>query len=265
MWSALPSPTRNHSQRILASPEELVALFDKQLEKKSKDGEHVQYQEFLATTLGSLDLPDQVLPSLQKATEPTYSAKVRSSSLRSMALILDRADRGDRKIEGLADLTAALIDCTAPDPAEEGADLIRQTATFALGMVGTEESAGHLVTLLASADEKTQLNAAIGLTRMDRTEGVEVFLDILQVAATETFDVEAAAKLPADERQAALSRYQIEIPIMLDNTLKALDQLASNLTADEKTAVSKKLHLVADKYKVEELKQRAAALVTKLK
>lgn len=245
--------------------DELVALFDKQLEKKSKDGEHVQYQEFLATTLGSMDLPDTVLPSLQKATEPTYSAKVRSSSLRSMALILDRADRADRKIEGVKDLTAALIECTAPDPAEKGADLIRQTATFALGMVGTEESAAHLVTLLASADEKTQLNAAIGLTRADRTEGVEVFLDVLQTAATEKFDAAAAAKLPADERQAALSRYQVEIPLMLKNVLNALDQLAPKLTADEKAQLAARLQPVADSYKQEELRQMAIAVLAKLK
>ncbi len=245
--------------------DELVALFNKQLEKKSKEGEHVQYQDFLARTLGSLDLPDRVLPALQKATEPTYSATVRSSALRSIALILDRADRDEREIDGLPELTATLIDSTAVDPAEEGASLIRQTATFALGMVGSEDSASHLVTLLASADEKTQVNAAIGLTRLDRTEGVEVFLDMLEIAATESFDAEAAAKLPTDERMQALSRYQIEIPMMLNNTLKALDQLAPKLTPEEKTQISAKLEPLAQSYEQVQLKQMASDLVSKLK
>ena len=244
--------------------EELVSLFDKQLEKKSKDGEHVQYQNFLAKTLGSLDLPDKVLPSLQKATEPTYNSAVRSSALQSIAMILDRADRDERTIETLDELTATLIDSTAVDPAEEGASLIRQTATFALGMVGTDDSASHLVTLLASADEKTQVNAAIGLTRLDRTEGVEVFLDILEIAATETFDADAAAKLPDDERMQARSRYQIEIPMMLNNTLKALDQLAPKLTREEKTQIATRLKPLAKSYEQVQLKQMASDLTAKL-
>ncbi len=243
---------------------ELVGLFERQLQKKSKDGKHVTHQEFLATTIGSLDLPDTVLPALQKATEPTYNAKVRTSALRSIALILNRAEERGEPIKSLPELTETLIDATATDNSEEESGLVKQVATYALGLVKTEESQSHLVSLLANADEMTQINAAIALTRVERTEGVEVFLEVLDIAK-EKFDPKAMATLTEPKRLEARNRYQIEIPMMLNNSLKALDGLASKLTAEQKSLAIERLKPVAANYEHTKLRKDAELLLDKLK
>jgi HEAT repeat protein len=237
---------------------ELVKLFSSQLDSRSTKDEDVTHQEFLARTLGSLDLPDVVLPSLQKATQPDYDEKVRASALTSIANVVSRANTQNADFDS-DELVRTLIDSSGDQSV-----LVRQFSAYTLGLLPVESSLDHLVVMLSDADEKTRVNAAIGLARNDRTDGLDVFGDVL-VASLEKLDKSAISKLNDEERMEALNRYQIEQPMMLNNTLRALSSIGPKLSADQKTKIAGQLKPIASSYDHQAIRKDAQLLIDKLK
>lgn len=251
----------NQEPALATNPEiagQLVKLFDSQLGRRSTRDKDVTHKEFLARTLGSLDLPDVVLPSLQRAIEPEFHEKVRTSALSSIALVVSRAsDRGDQIAS--EELVEALIETSGDENT-----LIRQFSAYTLGLVPTGESFEHLEGMLSDADEKTRINAAIALARHKRTNGFDVFADVL-VDCLDKPSASELSKLTDADRVAALNRYQIEQPMMLNNAMKAIGNLAPMLTDEQKVRAIENLGPVASKYELKQLRKDAELLIQALK
>lgn len=235
---------------------ELVKLFNSQLDKRTTKDKDVTHREFLARTLGSLDLPDTVLPALQRATTADYHERVRASSLSSIANVVARATSRGEEIEA-GDLVRTLIEASADESV-----LVRQFSAYTLGLIPTQPALEHLGVLLSDADEKTRVNAAIGLARNDQADGFDVFTDVL-VASLKKIDRAAIAKLNDADRMEALNRYQIEQPMMLNNTLRALSNLAPTLTAEQKATATDNLRAIAEEYDHPQLRKDAELLIGK--
>ncbi|MFK7819406.1 MAG: HEAT repeat domain-containing protein [Planctomycetaceae bacterium] len=237
---------------------ELVKLMESQLDKPSTKDEDVTHQEFLARTLGTLDLPDVVLPTLRRATETTYNEKVRASALSSIAMVVSRATKQGVKIDS-PPLVRTLIDSsTDPSP------LVKQFSAYTLGLIPTGEALDHLAALLSDADEMTRVNSAIALARNERTEGFDVFVEVLG-ESTKKLNTDDLKKMEDAQRVEAMNRYQIEQPMMLNNTLKALADLEETLTPAQKSQLVTLLTPIAAEYEHPQLRNDATQLIKKLK
>lgn len=176
-------------QQLSENPEVARAFADllqEQLEAKSTKEDDLNHQVFLTRTLGFLDVPDVVLPVLQQALEPEQDRQVRKNAIASIAVIAGRA--ADREEELGSDRTAKLAN--APSlvddlivASQENDALFRQLSAFTLGLLPTDDSRQRLNVLLADADEKTRVNAAVGLARQGSTAGLPVFQRQLEDAA----------------------------------------------------------------------------------
>ena len=212
------------------------------------------HQEFLARALGSLDLPEVVLPVLQRAITGDYAADVRASAMKSIALVVARAaERGD-PVED-PQLVASLIQASADDN-----PLLRQVAAFTLGLLPSPEALEHLAVMLSDADQKTRLNAAIALARHGRTDGFDVFAQVLQ-DSTARLDTSTLKSMEDSQRVAELNRYRVEQPMMLKNSLEALTNLSPKLTPEQRTEAAQLAAPIARKYEHPELRKKAADLI----
>lgn len=139
------------------------------------------YQLYLARALGMLDVPE-ALPPLQEGARPGHDPVVRRNALVEIALIINRA--AERRPEQLAELTAdRSLESDLIDASNADEPTVRHIATYALGLFPTEAARERLEVLLASADESTRANAAIGLARQTSTAGLPVFEEIFARAA----------------------------------------------------------------------------------
>lgn len=206
---------------------ELSELLDERLASSSQSDEDIKQQSFLTLTLGSLDVPDVVLPTLQKAMGPTHDRDVRKNAVGAVALIAGRAQENGQTIDD-PQLVESLIAVSTDENA-----LLRQMGAFALGLVPSEASHQRLLVLLNDSNHNTQVNAAVALARQDSAEGLPVFRDVLTEAATEK-----SSAPPQDETEAAeQSSQDTGRLIALKNTVKAVGDLANVLESEERTDV----------------------------
>jgi hypothetical protein len=200
-------------QHLAANPEiarVLVGLFEEGLNRHSQREDDLKQEAFLARTLGLLDSPATVLPALERGMKPEQDREVRKNSIASVAVISGRADERHEAIKspGLVDdLVAASSD---PD------SLIRDTATYALGLVSTPASRDRLAVLVTAGDINTRVNAAVGLARQQSTAGLPVFKEVLTAAAAPPAHPEAPT--------------QVEALLAVKNALHAVRILAAQWT-----------------------------------
>lgn len=186
-------------QQLSQNPEIAKALADmleKELESKSSSEEDIKHRTFLARGLRLLDVPDVVLPVLQKAMAAGAGdeahSDVRKNAVASVAEILGRAAESDRKaayeppgpklktvIEHPRLVDDLIVVSQDRDP------LMQQIGAYALGLVPTEDSRQRLEVLLEDGDSNTRINAAIGLARQKSTKGTPVFKNVFEQAANE--------------------------------------------------------------------------------
>lgn len=163
-------------QKLRDNPEIARQLSDyliKELKRPNGDEASVKQQAILARTLGLFHLPDIVLPALSKATGPEYELEVRQNALGSIAVIAGRA------LEGKQPLNLELVQPAVLEASSDPAPLVRQLASFTLGLLPGDVSRKRLEVLLSDADQSTRINAAIGLARQDSTAGFGVFRSVL--------------------------------------------------------------------------------------
>ncbi len=172
----------------------LCNLFLEELESKSNNTDDIAQQAYLARALGLLDVPEVVLPALQKAMQPDGDSaerkEIRKNAIASVAVIAGRKAEqfppGDDHIPSneLKQLAAfpALIDDLIIVSLDED-PLIRQLGTYTLGLLPSPPSQQRLEVMLSDADVKTRVNAAIGLARQHSTKGIPVFETVFKDAA----------------------------------------------------------------------------------
>lgn len=190
----------------LAHNADLARVLSDQLREELAIGtpsdDEVKQAAYLARTLGLLDVPATVIPTLETAIASGHDREIRKNALGSIALIAGRA------AEGQGDAAAALRDPVLTDDliavsresGEEQDRVMRQLAAYTLGLVPTEAARARLDVMLADADRSTRVNAAVGLARQDSTAGLPVFRDVLAHAVTA--EAPAAAQPPEKKTSA---------------------------------------------------------------
>ena len=240
-----------------AIAEELASMLEEQLGLQSQREDDLKQQAFLARTLGMIDVPETVLPVLQRAMRPKFDREVRKNAIASIAVIAGRAaDRGDRL--NVASLLDDLIQISRDDDR-----LVRQLGAYALGLMPGDTARERLIVLVDDADMNTRINAAVGLTRHNSTAGLPVFKTILSDAAN-PFDPEKVdGKTAADRRKNADTR-NFEEFVALKNTLKAIEGLRGRLTSQERAEIRILLEPIADGYREHRIRIEAKKVLRSL-
>ena len=197
----------------------LADLLEQQLGHSSKTEDDLKQQAFLARSLGMLDVPDVVLPTLQTAMQPDQDRELRKNSIASIALIAGRAAERGESLDGTP-VVDNLIDISAdPDP------FVRQLATYTLGLIPSLVAKQRLEVLLKNADVNTRVNAALGLSRHRSTKGFDVFKSVL-ADSMKPIDVNSVPGETTEERRRIVNAKQFERAVALKNAIKAISDLA---------------------------------------
>jgi len=219
-------------ENLAENPEVATALTDmfrEELESKSRKPDDIAQQAFLARALGMLDAHEIVLPALQDGMRPAGDAEarkeIRKNAIASVAVIAGRAKkrdaaaldvRSDRLQPVIRPAEAGHYEPAVPGPrlrkvvefasllddvetvSHDDDPLIRQLGAFTLGLLPSPRSRRRLEVLLADADKKTRVNAAIGLARQNSTRGLPVFESVLSSADSK--EQAAAREVPGEKR-----------------------------------------------------------------
>ncbi len=232
---------------------ELTDLLDELLVDPTRSEEQIRQQSFVVTTIGWLDVHDTTLPVLIKAAQPNQELIIRADALRALSIVASRANENGEPIDR-ADLT----DCVS-EASRDNETLIRQVSAFAMGFLSGEEIDQRLRVLLEDGDSATRLNAAIALARRQNSEGTGVFLATLETAL-QTVDPET---MEGDTPQEKLLRAQSEDDmktIVTGNVLKAVRDLKSKLTDEQRSKALELAQSIADEHR--EIKIRLEAQTT---
>lgn len=194
--------------------EALCGLLREGLNSRSASEDDLKQQEFLARTLGMIDVPGTVVPVLQEAMRPGHDREVRKNAIASLAMIAGRAaerpdDAPGPDVEELAGFPSLVDDLLAVSA--DGEPLIRQLAAYSLGLLPSEASRQRLEVMLADSDEKTSVNAAVGLARQDSTAGLEVFRRQLSSAAEQ---VQRGEGGPPEERDRTMKYFWLAVSLL---------------------------------------------------
>lgn len=242
---------RPGEQRLTRNPrvaEALVALLDEQLASRSSRDEHLKQRVFVVTTLGMLDVPETVLPALQRAMQPGHDRELRKNAIRSVAVVCGRhaeaAARGEAT-QSTAPLSAVtgLVDDLI-DVSHDSDPLIRQLAAFTLGLTPGDQSRQRLEVLLQDADLHTQENAAVGLARQHSTAGWPVFQRVLadgRAAPVAAVSGDPSSPAAVEERNAAGIRL-----VSLRNSLKAVGDLSGAWTPEQRRELQSLIEPLAE-------------------
>ena len=241
---------------------QLTELFIRRLNTRSASGEGLEpdellkQQEFLARTLGDLDVHDVILPALSEAMLPQYDRAVRKNAIQSTARIAGRM--ANREAFDSPEVVNRLIDSSADsDP------LIRQLVAYTLGLIPGELSRQTLGDLLNDADQNTRWNAAIALARQDSTAGLDVFREVLSAAAGSGDIVTKTERGPQESAEDREFR-RFRQPLMLGNTLKAIEDLLDQLNEQQKSEFRALASSVSQSYENDEIQVRATILLRRL-
>ena len=241
---------------LAKQPEVATALADllrQSLASNSTLQDDIKHQEFLARTMGSLDVDEVVLPVLADSLSTDRTGDVRKSSLMSLAMIASRhlteqAEALDTTVKkSLSDggaiymLQEPLTQPTISDEAvwkqvklaaqDEDAS-IRHLAAFVTGLINGEEAMQVLTVMLLDGDSMARANAAVAFARSGRTDGVPVLTQLLQEGSVEMPEQDFKLLSPEAQKQ-ALSFRQFEQPKLLGTCLHAIDMLWKEKLSEE--------------------------------
>ncbi|MBW3539410.1 MAG: HEAT repeat domain-containing protein [Planctomycetes bacterium] len=232
-------------QRLTRNPQvarALAELLGEQLDRRSQKDDDIKQEAFVARTLGTLDVPEVVLPALQRAIRPEHELEVRKNALASIALIAGRA------AEQAAGKSARALTPSLSDPdliadvvevSREGEPLVRQLAAYTLGLLAGEDAEHRLQVMLNDADRHARTNAAVALARRGSTEG----LDVLRELLADPPEAKSRGELNRD----AANDLQMHLAA-LRNALRAVGELAPNLPADDRQRLIELIAPIADKH-----------------
>lgn len=168
---------------------EICALFYDLLQSHSNNESDVKQQTFLARTLGFIDQPKIVIPTLQEAMKPEHDIDVRKNAIISLAVIVDRAktEDGENLSPQMREILAIpnLVDNLLPASYDSDAT-VRQLTAYALGQIPSKGSRDRLEVMIGDSDTHTRTNAALGLSQQNSKAGLSVFQEVLTTASEST-------------------------------------------------------------------------------
>lgn len=218
----------DNGQHLASNPEiarALVGLFEEGLNRHSTREDDLKQEAFLARTIGLLDSQAAVLPALERGMKPDQDREIRKNSIASIGVIAFRADERHEAVKSPSLVEALIATTSDPD------SLIRDTATYTLGLVYSPASRERLAVLVAAGDFNTRVNAAVGLARQKSTAGLPVYKEILAGGAAPAADAD-----PGGEFERFLA---------LKNVLHAVRTLATQWTPGQRGELTALIEPVA--------------------
>lgn len=234
--------------------EELASLLSESIGKASAGEDDLKQQEFLARTLGFIDVDDLTVPALRSALQPGEDSTVRKNALAALATIANRRHEAG----GAFDDQPIVDDVIAVTNEPEA--LLRHVATYTLGLFESPAAAGRLEVLMEHDDAFTRVNAAVGLARQGSAAGLSVFETVLK-------ESQGGSGVPAEAPsadQTPESAQAFEQALMLSNTLTALSELSSQLTVAQKQQLVEQLVPLAEDHPAARIRVDARELILRL-
>jgi len=236
---------------------ELTALMEELLADPTRSEELIRQQDFVIRTLSFLDVHDTTLPVLIEATKPDQELIVRAAALRALSIVASRASEQGAPID-----REEVIDSVS-EASQDSEALIRQSSAFAMGFLPGEQLEQRLRVMLEDPDAETRLNAAIAFARRQDPAGIGVFLANLETAL-QTVDPES---MEGDTPQEKMLRAQSENDlrtIVTGNVLKAVRDLKSQLTDEQKSKALKLSRAIASDHREVKIRLEAETTVREL-
>lgn len=242
------------SQDLASRPEIAEALADlyRQLIGQSNlNEEGLKQVEFLSKALGRLKVPQTIAPVLESGMEPTRNHDVRKHSLIGLAMMIGTLGP-QNTLQDDPKLISRLIEIS-----RESDPLFRHQAAFNLGLLPSPAAIEQLQVLLGDPDQMVQVNAAIGLARNDRTEGLVIFHELFRESLRWKLN---PGEVKTQEEESAY----FERMLMLLNSVKAISRLAPKLSLQERTTFIRELNEMVSSTRDAVLKTDALELIQKL-
>lgn len=227
------------SQNLAANSEIATALselYEEFIPLQELNEEELKNLEFLSKALGRMRTQEIVVPIFRKGIAPDKDRDVRKHSLIGLSMHAGNVQAAGNELFQ-PEVINELIDIS-----KEGDPLLRHQAAYALGLFPSKKSKDRLIALLDNPDLMTQTNAAIGLSRNGSDEGIPVFFEMLETAQEWDLD---PTQVQTEEQE---SEY-FERMLILVNSLKALDEVQSKMSTEQKTELVSLLDKLAEQSK----------------
>lgn len=237
---------------------ELAGLLEESIGKASASEDDLKQQEFLARTLGLVDVDNVTLPALESALQPEEDETVRKNALASLATIANRRHEAGAEFDDSAVVEDVIAATYEQQP------MLRHVATYTLGLFESPAATNRLEVLLEDADRMTQLNAAVGLARRGSTVGLPVFAEVLADAQSSPQTLQTEPPPQGPSADAGQSR-AFEQSLMLSNTLKALEELSGAMSVEQKQRFAERVAPLADAYPQPQLRIEAGEVLRQLR
>lgn len=212
---------------------EVGQLLDEEIDAGSQEDYDLKLRVYLAKCLGEFTVPDAVDVLLKAATTQRHEdeVEVRWAAVCSLAVM---ADSCDNLTTAAPEVVPTLLELSSDDET-----VVRSAATFALGVVGDEQSLSRLDFLLVDAYPDVRYNAATGLCRhgVASDELYDVLSEMLDPDETAGIDVEEDVESTRDAKRW----------LIVSNGLRGVGKLiAANPDADVSPLVGALERLEAD-------------------
>lgn len=249
--------------------EALVKLFQSTLSTASQTDQAVQQMEFLARTMGALELDDQSLPVLAQAMTDDRPQTVRQSALMAVAMIASRgwepATESDNGVvfpppPSSPTITNAAVLEQLKRAAQDPQPVIRHLAAYTLANVGGEDSLRQLKAMLLDGDRFARANAAVGLARSNSLDGLDELATIL-ADAMESFDPTTMEDSSQQERNIAAANFPSEQARLVSNSLRAVQQLWPLIQEPQRTSLLESIRRIESDFPAATVATQAAELL----
>jgi len=246
--------------------ESLAEQFTKEIKRDGKSDADLNYQAYLARTLGLFDTTKAVIPALELGillpheqetdTLRMQKLEVRKNALSSVMVLAGRLEAQGTPLESPSLMTAVL------EVSHNEDRLLRQVSAYTLGLLRGQEADDRLLELLDDADDLTRVNAAIGLARKEDTRGFRVLKDVLSAAVPATTSKSSASQTP--EQIAIEKGKRFERLLSMKNALPALDRMSEKLTPAERAEAVALVQPLAENFDDLTIRHAAAATLRTL-
>ncbi len=261
----------------------LAKLFSESLATNNTDDETVRQQEFLARTMGALDVDEKTLPVLAEAMKDSHDIVVRRSALMAVSLIAGRhfdeatgycaAVSAGTTAATLAERNLPLATATISDSAtleelrrsaQDPDPVVRHLAAYALASVSGPESLQQLRSMLGDSNRLAQANAAIGLARNGSVDGVSTMIRLMTASMKPYVHVSDSTDKTTsnpEQMQQAEIRHEIEETQVASNCLRAVGDLWQQIDTKDQTALLSLMREIEQKFFASKVRQQAAELL----
>ncbi|MCA8998846.1 MAG: HEAT repeat domain-containing protein, partial [Planctomycetaceae bacterium] len=192
-----------------------------------------------------------VMPVFQTGIQPDRDPEIRKHSLLGLAMHL-----GVLRENGHVDVPSELFSDLLNISREQVAISRHQTA-YIFGLIGSPEAVDRLEVMVEDPDQMVRVNAAIGFARNESTQGLPVFHELFEEAASWELN---PSKVESDKEE---SLY-FERMLMVVNSIKAVTKLSSSLSPEEKARFIEELQALSDSTRDSVLRTDALAAIQEL-